>query len=127
MDLPSSETFGTIHGGVMTSIARALVWLVACGIITATSPVPSHAGTIDDLDPARPGPDDPKGAQGRARPEEDGPSTEEVRFRSGEDTLSGVLVLPGTPGPHPAIALVFGSGATDRTYHGVAPHLWRDF
>src|SRR5260370_30405219 len=27
---------------------------------------------------------------------------EEVSFRSGDNTLKGTLVLPGTPGPHPA-------------------------
>ena len=34
---------------------------------------------------------------------------------------------PDTPGPHPAIAFVYGSGAADRTYYGIAPHLWRHF
>jgi pimeloyl-ACP methyl ester carboxylesterase len=53
--------------------------------------------------------------------------TEEVRFRDGENTLAGVLVLPDSPGPHPAVALVAGSGPADRTYYGVAPHLWRHF
>jgi pimeloyl-ACP methyl ester carboxylesterase len=62
----------------------------------------------------------------RADPRE-GYRSEEVQFRCGENILAGVLVLPETPGPHPAIALVFGSGPTDRTYYGMAPHLWRSF
>ena len=39
---------------------------------------------------------------------------EEVAFASGDVTLAGVLSLPPTPGPHPAVALVSGSGAQDR-------------
>jgi pimeloyl-ACP methyl ester carboxylesterase len=35
---------------------------------------------------------------------------EEIRFSSGGNTLAGVLVLPASPGPHPAIAFVHGSG-----------------
>jgi pimeloyl-ACP methyl ester carboxylesterase len=56
-----------------------------------------------------------------------GHRTEEVRFHSGGNTLAGTLVLPGTPGPYPAIAFVLGSGPADRTYYGMAPHLWRHF
>ena len=39
---------------------------------------------------------------------------EQVTFASGDVTLAGVLSLPPTPGPHPAVALVSGSGAQDR-------------
>lgn len=39
---------------------------------------------------------------------------EEVTFASAGATLAGVLSLPETPGPHPAVALVSGSGAQDR-------------
>jgi pimeloyl-ACP methyl ester carboxylesterase len=39
---------------------------------------------------------------------------EEVAFASGDVTLAGVLSLPEGPGPHPAVALVSGSGAQDR-------------
>jgi pimeloyl-ACP methyl ester carboxylesterase len=53
--------------------------------------------------------------------------TEEVRFHSGGNTLTGTLVLPETPGPYPAIAFVLGSGPADRNYYGMAPHLWRHF
>ena len=56
-----------------------------------------------------------------------GDRTEEVRFLCGGNTLAGVLVLPETPGPFPAIAFVIGSGPADRTYYGMAPHLWRHF
>src|SRR5215467_9659729 len=56
-----------------------------------------------------------------------GDRTEEVHFRCGDHTLAGTLVLPGTPGPHPAVAFVLGSGPADRTYYGMAPHLWSHF
>ena len=36
--------------------------------------------------------------------------TEEVRFVSGADTLAGSLILPDSPGPHPAAVLVTGRG-----------------
>jgi len=39
---------------------------------------------------------------------------EELTFASDGVTLAGVLSLPETPGPHPAVALVSGSGAQDR-------------
>jgi len=41
-------------------------------------------------------------------------AAEEVRFRNGEVTLAGSLFVPHGPGPHPAIALVHGSGSVDR-------------
>jgi len=39
---------------------------------------------------------------------------EEVRFRNGPVSLAGTLLKPRTPGPHPAIVLVHGSGAQGR-------------
>lgn len=39
---------------------------------------------------------------------------EEVTFRSGDITLSGVVTLPDGPGPFPAVAFAHGSGATSR-------------
>jgi pimeloyl-ACP methyl ester carboxylesterase len=62
---------------------------------------------------------------------------EEVSFRSGDNTLKGVLVLPKTRGPHPAVAFVHGSGSLDRNHwtshpalrehlarHGIASLCW---
>jgi len=40
----------------------------------------------------------------------------EVRFRSGDAMLSGTLTLPGSRGPHAAVAFVTGSGETSRAY-----------
>jgi dienelactone hydrolase len=40
----------------------------------------------------------------------------EVRFPSGNATLSGTLTLPSGSGPHPAVAFVQGSGYTTRAY-----------
>lgn len=37
-------------------------------------------------------------------------SFEEVRFRAGEDTLAGTLIVPDGEGPHPAVVLVAGRG-----------------
>ena len=41
--------------------------------------------------------------------------------------LAGVLYRPEGTGPHPAVALVLGSGPTDRSYGGVATALGRHF
>jgi dienelactone hydrolase len=61
-------------------------------------------------------------------PAPDAPFREQpVRFTAGGNTLAGVLVLPTTPGPHPAVVFVNGSGDTDRTGHGLCPPLWRHF
>jgi pimeloyl-ACP methyl ester carboxylesterase len=54
-------------------------------------------------------------------------SQEEVRFSSGGNTLAGVLIRPRTPGPHPAVAFLNGSGDTDRTGRGLYPPIWRHF
>src|SRR5260370_5606965 len=48
---------------------------------------------------------------------------EEVSFRSGDNTLQGTLVLPGTPGPHPAVAFVHCSGALGRVDCTLTPPL----
>ncbi len=39
----------------------------------------------------------------------------ELRFRSGGAMLAGTLTLPNTPGRHPAVVMVHGSGPTPRT------------
>jgi alpha-beta hydrolase superfamily lysophospholipase len=49
------------------------------------------------------------------------PKEEEVRFQAAGNTLTGTLTVPGTKGPHPAVVLVSGSGAADRTEHGLFP------
>jgi pimeloyl-ACP methyl ester carboxylesterase len=55
------------------------------------------------------------------------PVTEDVRFRHGDTLLAGTLFRPATAGPHPAVALVLGSGAHDRTYGGVGTALGQHF
>jgi dienelactone hydrolase len=40
----------------------------------------------------------------------------EVQFRSGDALLSGTLTVPASPGRHPAVAFVAGSGETTRAY-----------
>jgi hypothetical protein len=50
------------------------------------------------------------------RPEDDPPAGREIEVRigSGEDALGGLLELPEGAGPHPAVVLVHGSGASNR-------------
>jgi pimeloyl-ACP methyl ester carboxylesterase len=52
---------------------------------------------------------------------------EEVRFRCGDNLLAGLFVRPAGPGPHPALALVYGSDGADRTSGGTGPQLWGHF
>jgi uncharacterized protein len=40
---------------------------------------------------------------------------EEVRFRNGSVALTGTLIRPPTPGPHPAVVLVHGSAQAGRS------------
>jgi pimeloyl-ACP methyl ester carboxylesterase len=54
-------------------------------------------------------------------------TVEDVHFRHGDNLLAGNLYRPSLPGPHPAIALVLGSGKQDRTYGGTGPALGRHF
>lgn len=42
------------------------------------------------------------------------PTVEAVRFPSGDLQLEGDLHLPTTPGPHPAVVLIHGSGPINR-------------
>jgi pimeloyl-ACP methyl ester carboxylesterase len=44
-----------------------------------------------------------------------GVSIEDVAFTNGGISLAGTLLLPPGPGPHPAVALVHGSGPAERT------------
>lgn len=60
-------------------------------------------------------------------PRDPPPREEQVQFEVDGNTLKGVLVLPPTPGPHPAVVFINGSGDADRTGNGVFPHLWRHF
>ncbi len=53
--------------------------------------------------------------------------TEEVSFRSGDNTLKGVLVLPSTRGPYPAVAFVHGSGSLGRNDWTLHPPLREHF
>jgi pimeloyl-ACP methyl ester carboxylesterase len=52
---------------------------------------------------------------------------EEIGFASGVNTLAGVLVLPTTPGPYPAVAFVHGSGSLDRNDWTLHPALREHF
>lgn len=52
----------------------------------------------------------------------------EIRFPNGELTLAGTLMVPITPGPHPGVVMIHGSGSSDRDSHWylyVADHLAR--
>jgi dipeptidyl aminopeptidase/acylaminoacyl peptidase len=91
------------------------------GRSTPTAPAISKARPTGD------GTEQPQPPHKSAIQKAPGHRTEEVRFRSGGNTLAGLLVLPQKPGPYPAIAFILGSGQADRTHYGVAPHLWRHF
>ena len=45
-----------------------------------------------------------------------------ISFKSGDETLAGDLVLPATPGPHPAILAVAGTGSQNRYGDMVLPN-----
>ncbi len=48
-------------------------------------------------------------------PEEKPPyAVEEVSFVNGSVTLAGTLTIPATPGPHPAVVMITGSGPQNR-------------
>jgi hypothetical protein len=72
--------------------------------------------------------------RGNIRPQEPAPPypyrSEQVTCRNGNVRLAGTLTLPPTPGPHPAVLLITGSGPQDRneTTSGHRPFLvWSDF
>ena len=49
---------------------------------------------------------------------------EEVVFRHSDITLAGTLIAPATPGPHPAIVLLHGSGPLTRHSFGPWPRFF---
>jgi uncharacterized protein len=68
-----------------------------------------------------------RGRTAQGPPREAEPREEQIRFEVGGNTLKGVLVLPGTPGPYPAVVFINGSGDADRTGNGLFPHMWSHF
>ncbi len=48
----------------------------------------------------------------------------EVEFKSEDATLAGTLLMPPTPGPHPAIVLLHGSGPLTRYSFGPYPRFF---
>lgn len=49
------------------------------------------------------------------------PTEVDVRISSGSVVLAGTLVLPPTPGPHPGVVIVHGSGSQTRdAYRAIA-------
>src|SRR5438309_1173166 len=52
---------------------------------------------------------------------------EEVFFVSGGNRLAGMLYVPPSNRPHPALAMVLGSGPRDRSYGGAGPALGGHF
>jgi pimeloyl-ACP methyl ester carboxylesterase len=49
---------------------------------------------------------------------------EEVEFRNGDTKLAGTFIAPATPGPHPAIVLLHGSGPLTRHSFGPWPRFF---
>jgi pimeloyl-ACP methyl ester carboxylesterase len=58
----------------------------------------------------------PDGGAARAAPRVELEKHEDVRLASGDVQLAGTLIAPSTPGRHPAIILVHGSGAENREF-----------
>jgi uncharacterized protein len=57
-----------------------------------------------------------EGAPARAARRVDTEKHEDVRFSNGDVSLTGTLISPATPGKHPGIILVHGSGLENREY-----------
>jgi dipeptidyl aminopeptidase/acylaminoacyl peptidase len=58
---------------------------------------------------------DQNGGEGTAkRLDHYGYSQKEIRFNSGDTALVGLLMMPQSRGPHPAAAIIHGSGTSDR-------------
>jgi pimeloyl-ACP methyl ester carboxylesterase len=122
MRFPETMLLALLGGiSVGEGLARASVVDDPPGGSTPTAPATSNASPTGD------GTERPQPPHRPAIQKAPGHRTEEICFRSGGNTLAGTLVLPETPGPYPAIAFVLGSGPADRTYYGMAPHLWRHF
>jgi pimeloyl-ACP methyl ester carboxylesterase len=99
----------------MASSRRRAVWLLTGGLVVTVGGALAFL-LVATAWPVRP-------AEAEPAP----PRQEQVRFSSCGNTLSGTLTLPATPGPHPAVVFINGSGAADRTGYGLAPPLWRHF
>jgi pimeloyl-ACP methyl ester carboxylesterase len=127
--LPSGKRVSVFEQGVVTEMARLAFtnWesgrvgpLVPDGADRFTSPSPSPEsavevvfgrdaeGAVTDLT-IREGEGEPVHAR-RVRTFDEAA----VRFSNGEVTLAGTLKTPLTPGPHPAVVLVHGSGPGTR-------------
>ena len=51
----------------------------------------------------------------------------DVQFEHNDTRLSGTVFAPASPGPHPALVMIQGSGATDRTNFGYFPAIHKYF
>src|SRR5262245_2447126 len=121
--MPSSKAMLLALLGVI-SVGEA--WAPASGVDDPSGRSMPTARPTSGSQPMADGDEEPP-SHDPAIPKAPGQRMEEVRFRSGGNMLAGVLVLPATPGPYPAVAFVLGSGPADRTYSGTAPHLWTHF
>lgn len=97
--------------GTQAPVALVLLLLLSCGgtetaDTSATTSLPSAT-----TDPTAAASTTTSGPTAVASSEV---TTEEVRFRADHFDLVGDLVLPGTPGPHPAVIVVAGSGRQTR-------------
>jgi hypothetical protein len=87
----------------VTRAALLVALVVACGSASA----PQSAGSATPKPP--PSLIDANGGLPTA--------SEDVTFQAGANTVPGTLVRPTTPGKHPAIVLMAGSGPTDRDWN----------
>ena len=117
----------TMLVALLVGISGGEAWAPASGADDRSGRPTTIAPSVSGPRPKEEGDQEPQPPHQSVVPRAPGHRTEEVRFHCGGNTLAGVLVLPETPGPYPALAFVLGSGPADRTYYGMAPHLWRHF
>lgn len=98
VELAMAEADGTTHLVVLQALPEAFEDLRAAVFLPAV-----EAYALLEPEPTGPLPSP-------------GYVSEEVAFPGGSDgvELAGTLTLPSTPGPHPAVVLLSGSGAQDR-------------
>ena len=107
--LAETFTFGVRYerSEIRQLAPRARGWTIGAGVLQTTPS--SGVATVDGPTVRW------RGEQGTRLPVRQ----LEVRFPSGRNTLAGTLWLPAGRGPHPAVAVVHGSGAVTRAEDGV--------
>jgi dienelactone hydrolase len=108
LELPSGRTGSAMNVSGTTTFVTGHCMYCADPIIRRIDIVPKASGPIDAIDVTEHG-------KRRRAPRLRGVREETVLFTSADGTvLEGTVFLPAGPGPHPALAMVHGSGAQSR-------------